>query len=104
MRKRCAMRQVKPELSMVTSAAGRSPLMSSTVSATRRKMRRAAGSTSSDAHHRKLGDSATRLSQTLRRHRLAADAGKAHLPFMRSFSACISRPPRRSPDGSPATI
>ncbi len=99
----CATRQLNPELSIVTTASGRSARIAATVSRTRRKMTGARGNTSATPMIAR-SPSGTRLSSPCSRMRSPPIPATRSLPPVRCRSAAISAPPSASPDGSPVTM
>src|SRR5712671_2829787 len=97
------MRQLNPELSIVTTASGRISRIARTVSRTRCRISGARGNTSATPATAR-SESGTRLetpccaiySPPIPKIRMRSP--------VRSRSASISAPPRASPDGSPATM
>ena len=99
----CATRQLNPELSIVTTASGRSARIAATVSRTRRRITGARGRTSATPMIAR-SPSGTRLSSPCSRMRSPPIPATRSRPPVRCRSAAISAPPSASPDGSPVTM
>src|SRR5438445_524474 len=102
-RSRCAMRQLNPELSIVTTTSGRISSIARTVSRTCLRISGARGNTSATPATARSARGTRLVSPSSAMLSPPMPAIRSRPP-VRSRNAAISAPPIASPDGSPATM